>query len=95
MLGSGHTVCVWPHREGVAGLVDDSGPERFTVQYAGDGIHFQRMCRLDHVDIGCAPYAPDAFSDTTSGGGISWGVTARRRNGLLYILRFDVDLLAP
>jgi len=94
VLGSGHTVCVWPHRDGVAGLVDDAGPERFTIQYARDGIHFQRVCKLKHVDIGCAPCDPDAFSNTTNGRGISWGVTARRRNGLLYVLRFDVDLLA-
>jgi len=95
VLGSGHCVCVWPHRDGVAALVDDSGPERFTIQYAKDGIHFQRICKLKHVDIGCAPYDPDAFSNNTNGRGISWGVTARRRNGLLHIARFDVDLRVP
>ena len=95
VLGSGHCVCVWPHREGVAALVDASGPERFTVQYAPDGIHFQQAAKLKHVDIGCAPYDPDAFTDATYGRGISWGVTARRKNGLLHIVRFDVDLLTP
>ena len=37
---SGHTVCVWPHREGVGALVDNAGPERFTVQYAMTGFTF-------------------------------------------------------
>ncbi|MBL7223696.1 MAG: GH32 C-terminal domain-containing protein [Candidatus Brocadiae bacterium] len=95
VLNSGHCVCVWPHREGVAALVDNAGPERFTVQYSTDGLQFHRASRLRHVDIGCAPYDPDAFSDTGYGQGITWGVTARRRRGRLHIVRFDVDLQAP
>ncbi len=56
---------------------------------------FQRAAKLKHVDSGCAPYDPDAFTDITYGRGISWGVTARRKNGLLHIVRFDVDCLVP
>lgn len=95
VLGSGHTVCVWPHREGVGALVDNAGPERFTVQYADDGIHFQRAASLEFVHTGCGPYDPDAFADTAYGRGISWGVTQERCKGRLYIVRFDCELLAP
>jgi beta-xylosidase len=95
VLGSGHTVCVWPHREGVAALVDNAGPERFTVQYAADGIHFQRSASLDHVHTGCGPYDPDAFADTRYGRGIRWGVAQQRTNDRMHIVRFDCDLTAP
>ncbi len=95
ILNSGHTVCVWPHREGVAALVDDAGPERFTVQYAADGIHFRRAASLEYVHTGCGPYDADAFSGTSYGRGISWGVTQERGEGRMYIVRFDCDLQAP
>ena len=95
VLGSGHTVCVWPHREGVAALVDNAGPERFTVQYAADGIHFQRAASLEFVHTGCGPYDPDAFTDTRYGRGISWGVAQERGEGRVYIVRVDCDLQAP
>lgn len=95
VLGSGHTVCVWPHREGVAALVDNAGPERFTVQYAADGIHFRRAASLEFVHTGCGPCDPDAFTDTGYGRGISWGVAQERGEGRVYIVRFDCDLQAP
>ena len=95
ILDSGHTVCVWPHREGVAALVDNAGPERFTVQYAADGIHFRRAASLGFVHTGCGPYDPDAFADAGFGRGIGWGVAQGRKDGRLYIVRFDCDLRAP
>ena len=95
VLRSGHTVCVWPHREGVAALVDNAGPERFTVQYAADGIHFRRAASLGFVHTGCGPYDPDAFADAGFGRGIGWGVAQGRKDGRLYIVRFDCDLRAP
>ena len=95
VLRSGHTVCVWPHREGVAALVDNAGPERFTVQYAADGIHFRRAAYLGFVHTGCGPYDPDAFADAGFGRGIGWGVAQGRKDGRLYIVRFDCDLRAP
>jgi len=95
VLHSGHTVCVWPHREGVAALVDNAGPERFTVQYSPDGIHFTRTAKLELVHTGCGPHDPDAFNNTSFGRGITWGVAQHRTNGLLHIIRFDCELLAP
>ena len=94
-LIGGHTVCVWPHREGVAALVDNAGPEAFTVQYAPDGIHFKRTAKLDLVHTGCGPYDPDAFNNTTYGGGIRWGVAQQGQKGRVCIVRFEVDLTAP
>jgi len=89
---SGHTVCVWPHRRGVAALVDGAGPNRHTVQYAGDGIHFRVVKRQKFVHTGCAPYDPSAFAGVAYGPGITWGVAQESRRGRNYIVRFDVDL---
>ena len=97
-LIGGHTVCVWPHRDGVAALVDKAGPERFTVQWSPDGIHFERAARLGQVHTGCGPYDPDAFTDTENGGGISWGVAQHRDPSIgknVHIIRFDVDMEVP
>ena len=95
IIDSGHTVCVWPHREGVAALVDFAGPQKHTVQYAPDGIHFKRCAKVEpRVLTGCGPYDPDAFTNTTYGHGIRWGV-AQAGRGELYIARFDCDLSAP
>ena len=92
---SGHTVCIWPHRKGVAALVDAVGTEKHTVQYARDGINFKRAAKVERVHIGCGPYCEDAFTNTNNGRGISWGVAQESRNKRLFIIRFDVNLLVP
>ena len=95
IIDSGHTVCVWPHREGVAALVDFAGPQKHTVQYAPDGINFRFCAKVEpRVLAGCGPYDPDAFSNTKYGRGIRWGV-AQDGRGEVYIVRFDCDLTAP
>jgi len=94
-LIGGHTVCVWPHRGGVAALVDSAGSERHTVQYSADGIHFSRAAQINRVHTGCGPYAPDAFDNTSYGRGITWGVAQFRSRGPLHLVRFECDLLAP
>ena len=94
-LIGGHTVCVWPHREGVAALIDNAGPEKYTVQWSADGIHFQRAAKLEHVHTGCGPYDRDAFTNTEQGRGITWGVAQDRQKGKMCIVRFDVDLEVP
>jgi hypothetical protein len=94
-LIGGHTVCVWPHREGVAALVDAAGPERFTVQWSLDGIHWRRAAKLKRVHTGCGPYDPDAFEGAAYGRGVRWGVAQEHGKGRLYIIRFDIDCAAP
>jgi len=95
-LVGGHTVCVWPHREGVAALIDSAGPERHTVQWSPDGLHFTRAAKIGHVHTGCGPLDPDAFTDTRYGRGITWGVAQHAERGKpLHLVRFEVDLLAP
>lgn len=94
-LIGGHTVCVWPHRRGMAALIDSAGPERHTLQYSLDGIRFTRAAKLKHVHTGCGPFDPDAHADVTYGHGITWGVAQHRTEGRLHLVRFDVDCRAP
>ncbi len=95
VLKSGHTVCVWPHRGGVAALVDHAGPERYTVQWSTNGVDFVRAAKLPMVHTGCGPFDPDAFSNAALGRGIKWGVAQFNTNKTLCIVRFDVDLASP
>ena len=95
-LIGGHTVCLWPHRGGIAALIDSAGPERHTVQWSADGLHFTRAAKIDRVHTGCGPYDADAFRNTDQGQGITWGVAQHAERGKpLHIIRFDVDLLVP
>lgn len=38
---SGHELCVWKYKEGIAMVSSTDGPERQTIQYATDGINFE------------------------------------------------------
>lgn len=37
---SGHEICVWPYKGGIAALITTDGPEKNTVQWSPDGINF-------------------------------------------------------
>jgi|GEM_PF-282128 len=38
---SGHEICVWPVKGGIASLITTDGPERNTFQWSPDGINFE------------------------------------------------------
>ena len=40
---SGHEVCVWPYKGGIASLITTDGPEKNTLQWSPDGINFEIM----------------------------------------------------
>jgi hypothetical protein len=40
---SGHEVCVWPYKGGIASLITTDGPEKNTIQWSPDGINFEIM----------------------------------------------------
>jgi len=91
VLDSGHEVCVWPHGTGVASIIAPTGPEGNTLQYSGDGVHFQRVCQVE------APRAPGPFREDNfrggTGPGITWGVCMKPVDWP-YLMRFDCDLTA-
>ena len=82
-----HTGCVWPHRDGVAGIVDWK-----CLAYSSDGLHFRLGAKIGGIcDAGV--FCPDAFDDTQNGRGITWGLS--HRGGPNQIFRWDADLRVP
>lgn len=95
---SGHEICFFPFKEGLASLVIRDGNEHFTIQYARDWINFEIAAITEMMPIGPNAFIPDAFLDNKNGRGITWGIchfrNVRGKNGKMYseLARFDCDL---
>ena len=93
VTNSGHEVCVWPYRGGIAALLTTDGPEKNTIQYAADGINFEIQAVIKSPPHALGPYrTPD--HDTLPLEGIRWGLCHNLnwgRGGWAYIQRFHVD----
>jgi predicted GH43/DUF377 family glycosyl hydrolase len=88
-----HTGCVWPHRDGVAGIADD---ETQRIAWSPNGRSFElgaKMPCVDDIDD-AGVYCPDAFADSEYRQGITWGL-ALGWKPTTHIIRFDADLRAP
>ncbi|WP_297089700.1 hypothetical protein [uncultured Draconibacterium sp.] len=95
---SGHEICFFPWKEGVASMTIRDGSEHFTIQYAKDWVNFEIMAITEMMPIGPNAYIPDAFADNKNGRGITWGIchfrNVRGPNGKMHseLARFDCDL---
>ena len=78
---------------GVAALVTWAGPDKDTIQYAPDGLHFSVKARVEHPPRASGSYRPDAFDDPKFGQGITWGICLEP-NPRPHLQRFDCDLSA-
>ena len=97
VLASGHETTLFPFKEGIAALVIKDGNEHFTIQYAEDGVNFHVASISAVMPIAAGPYVPDAFTNTSYGKGISWGLAhvthaGRKGEACSLLLRFDCDL---
>ncbi len=97
VLNSGHEIGLFPFREGIVALAIRHGNEHNTIQYAPDGVNFDVAASVSLMPIAAGPYVPDAFTNTSYGRGITWGLshftTAGTRQTKHSILaRFDCDL---
>jgi len=76
---SGHEICVWNYRGGVASLITTDGPEKNTLQWASDGVNFE----IKSVIQG-APHAiglnRTLAADAEPFAGLAWGLTHEYRN---------------
>jgi len=98
ITNTGHEVCVWPYRGGIAIIQKLDGPERGTIQFAPDGINFEIKARASHM--------PDAFGlyrtedhDVAPFAGVRWGLCHAMRwdrvpGGWMYLRRFDLARIA-
>ncbi len=91
VVAGGHEVTVWPYGSGVVALIN-IGPEdlRRTLQYAEDGITFQKMADVPPVPSAAGAYRPEAFTDSGNGKMIDWGICIGQKKGFLpFLERFD------
>lgn len=93
LIGSGHEVCVWPHRWGVAAMIAPCGPEGKTVQFSPDGLHFTVQSRVDPPSAP-GPFRYDGYVDSIYGVGIDWGISQDLSKDRPFLVRFDCSLLA-
>lgn len=97
IINSGHETTLFPFKEGVAALVIHNGNEHSTIQYAEDGVNFELASMVTMIPTAGGPFIPDAFTDTRSGRGITWGIshftnaTTWNENHSI-LTRFDCDL---
>lgn len=98
LTSSGHEVSLFPFQEGVAAITVKDGTEHYTIQYAKDWVNFEIASICELVPISPGPYVADAFTNTTNGRGISWGLSHFVNAGKAGInqhsvlARFDCDL---
>ncbi len=76
---SGHEICVWPYRGGIAALITTDGVEKNTLQWSEDGINFEIMAVI--------PGAPHAIglnrtadADKEPSEIMKWGLTHHYNN---------------
>ena len=96
VTNSGHETCLFPYGEGVLAICGHDGPEKDTVQYAADGLNFEVVSHVVLPPCAAGPFAPDSYSNTRDGQGITWGLahlaTEELKSGNSYIVRFDCNL---
>lgn len=92
LSNSGHETCLWPYRDGIAGMMLLDGPEKNTVQFAPDGLNFEVKALLQVPPIAPGPFVPDAFADNGDGRGITWGLCHISGPNGSILARFDCDL---
>ena len=97
VTNSGHEVCVWPYKEGIAALCAWDGPEKNTIQFAPDGVHFQVKAHIELPPIAPGFYRPDAHTNTNDGKGVTWGLChlpdyVTPEGIYSYLIRVDCDL---
>ena len=90
---SGHETTLFPFNEGIAALLIKDGNEHFTVQYSPDGVNFKIAAITELMPNAAGPFVPDAFTNTSNGKGITWGLCHNTQlRGHTILMRFDCDL---
>jgi hypothetical protein len=87
---SGHEVLVWPDRNGVAALIGPVGPQKNTIQYAADGLHFSVISGIVSPPMAPGAWRPQAFTDTHDAEPIHWGISMRDGPNP-YLVRFEYE----
>lgn len=97
IITSGHEVIVWPYKKGNMALLSEHGPEGKTLQFAADGLNFEK--KVSYGDD--YPKAPGSFrvGDFTDASiqeqGISWGISMFYGNKETWphLLKYEIKLI--
>lgn len=92
ITNSGHELCIWPYKGGIAALIITDGPERNTMQWAPDGINFEIM---SHIKYGPPAAGLDRSIDTDESplAAVRWGLCHKYVTyDWQYIQRFDIKM---
>ena len=90
VTNSGHEVCVWHYKGGIAALLTTDGPEKNTIQYAEDGIDFEIMAVLKGTPEALGLFRTEDH-DKSPLEAIRWGLCHRYDSNWQwqYIRRFE------
>jgi hypothetical protein len=88
VTNSGHEVCVWQYKGGIAALLTTDGPEKNTIQYAPDGINFEIVAVLKGTPQALGLHRCED-PDKSPLEGIRWGLCHVYKGGWQYIRRFE------
>ena len=93
VTNSGHEVCVWTYKGGIAALLTTDGPEKNTIQYAPDGINFEIVAVLKGAPQALGlyrgvPEVPGAHDESPLAG-LKWGLCHVYHGGWQYIRRYE------
>lgn len=96
ITNTGHEVCVWKYRGGIALIHTVDGPEEKTIQWSPDGINFEIMSTVSNTPTALGVYRTEDH-DKSPAEGVRWGLCIGEgdaksdwRTNWNYIKRFDV-----
>ncbi len=88
VTNSGHEVCIWHYRGGIAALLTTDGPEKNTIQFAEDGINFEIMAVIKNPPEAAGLFRTPTHDESPLAG-IRWGLCHEYRGDWQYIRRFE------
>jgi len=95
ITNTGHEVCVWKYKGGVALIHTVDGPEEKTVQWSPDGINFEIMSTVENTPEALGLFRTDDH-DKSPQEGVRWGLCHAHggeghwKTRWNYIKRFDL-----
>ncbi len=92
LVRGGHEVLVWPYAQGVVALIGTVGPKGIakTLQYAPDGVTFNKMAELRSVPSAPGAFRPAAVNGSDKRTMIQWGAHIGTKAGSLpFLERFE------
>ena len=93
VTNSGHEVCIWHYKGGIAALLTTDGPEKNTLQWAPDGINFEIEAVIKGAPEALGLYrTPDNEKNENNPlEGLRWGLCHVVGGQTGFMKRFEVD----